>query len=333
MTIKIAINGFGRIGRMVLKAGLDDPEIEFVAVNDLTDNNTLAYLFKYDSVQGVFPGTVEATDSTLVINGREIKSLAEKIPENLPWKELGVDVVVESTGFFRSKEDAEKHIKAGAKKVLISAPAKGDSDVKLLVLGVNEHEYNGETVVSNASCTTNCLAPLVKVLHDNFKLKRGFMTTVHAYTSDQRIVDGPHKDLRRARAAAANIIPTTTGAAKAVTKVIPELKGKLDGMAIRVPVPDGSVTDFVCEVEKETTIQEINDLFKAASENELKGILQYTDDPIVSSDIIMNPHSSIFDSLSTNVIGGNLIKVLGWYDNEWGYSCRMIDMIKIMAQK
>ncbi|MBW2996152.1 type I glyceraldehyde-3-phosphate dehydrogenase [Candidatus Woesearchaeota archaeon] len=329
MTIKVAINGFGRIGRMVLKAGLADPEIEFVAVNDLTDNKTLAHLLKYDSVQPKFTGTVEATDSELIINGEKIKALAEKDPEKLPWKKLGVDVVVESTGFFRTKELAEKHIKAGAKKVLISAPAKGD-DVKTLVKGVNEQDYDGEIIVSNASCTTNCLAPMVKVLHDNFKIVKGLMTTVHGYTADQRIVDGPHKDLRRARAAAINIVPTTTGAATAVTKVIPELAGKLDGMAMRVPVADGSVTDFVCELEKETTEEEINNIFKSVSENELKGIIEYTDEPIVSTDVIGNPHSCIFDSALTKVIDGKFVKIIGWYDNEWGYSNRMIDMVKII---
>ncbi|MEE9525525.1 MAG: type I glyceraldehyde-3-phosphate dehydrogenase [Candidatus Woesearchaeota archaeon] len=340
MTIKVAINGFGRIGRMVLKAGLNDPEIEFVAINDLTDNKTLAHLFKYDSVQPRFEGTVEATDSTLVINGKEIKALEEKNPEKLPWEKLGVDVVVESTGFFRTNVSANKHIIAGAKKVVVSAPCKCEKNdegvcevpLKTLVNGVNEKEYDGEPIISNASCTTNCLAPMVKVLNDNFKVKKGLMTTIHGYTADQRIVDGPHKDLRRARAAAINIVPTTTGAAVAVTEVIPELKGKLDGMAVRVPVPDGSVTDFVCELGKEATEEEINKLFKSVAENELKGILEYTEEPIVSSDIIGNPHSCIFDALSTKVIDGKFVKVLGWYDNEWGYSSRMIDIIKIVMK-
>ncbi len=339
--IRVAINGFGRIGRMVLKAGLDDKDIEFVAVNDLTDNATLAHLFKYDSVQGTFPGTVKATESSLKIDGQEIKSFAEKEPENLPWKKLKVDVVVESTGFFRTNVLAYKHVKAGAKKVVVSAPCKCELNekgvceipLKTLVIGVNEKEYKGEPIVSNASCTTNCLAPLVKVLNDNFKIKKGFMTTVHAYTADQRIVDGPHKDLRRARAAAANIVPTTTGAAKAVTEVIPALAGKLDGIAIRVPVPDGSVTDFVCEIDKNTSVEEINKAFKKAAEKELKGILEYTEEPLVSTDIIGNPHSSIFDALSTHVIGGNLVKVLSWYDNEWGYSSRMINMVKLVMKK
>ncbi len=341
MPIKVAINGFGRIGRMVLKAGINDPDIEWVAVNDLTDNKMLAHLFKHDSVFGAFKGEVEATDSGIMINSREIKVFAEKDPENLPWSDLGIDVVVESTGFFRTNVLANKHIIAGAKKVLVSAPCKCEENekgvceipLKTLVKGVNEHDYAGEPIVSNASCTTNCLAPLVKVLNDNFKIKRGYMTTVHAYTADQRIVDGPHrKDMRRARAAAVNIVPTTTGAAKAVTEVIPELLGKLDGIAIRVPVPDGSVTDFVCEVEKETSVEEINELFKSVSDNELKDVLEYTEEPLVSTDIIGNRHSCIFDSQNTKIIDKKFIKVLGWYDNEWGYSCRMVDMIKIITK-
>jgi len=336
MSIRVAINGFGRIGRMVLKAGINDPDIEWVAVNDLTDNKTLAHLFKYDSVHGKFKGEVEANDESIIINSKEIKTFAEKDPKNLPWKELKIDVVVESTGFFTKNIDANKHIIAGAKKVLVSAPCKCDEkcDIKIatLVKGVNEDKYEGETIVSNASCTTNCLAPMVKVINDNFKIKRGLMTTVHAYTGDQRILDAPHKDLRRARNAASNIIPTTTGAAIAVTKVIPELLDKLDGMAIRVPVPDGSVTDFVCEVEKDTSVEEINKLFKSVSENELKSVVEYSEEPLVSSDIIGNPHSIIFDSISTKVIDGKFVKVLGWYDNEWGYSCRMVDMVKIIGK-
>jgi len=338
--IRVAINGFGRIGRMVLKAGFKDKNIQFVAVNDLTDNETLAHLFKYDSVHGAFPETVKATDKELIIDGQKIQALAEKDPENLPWKKLKIDVVVESTGFFRTNVLAYKHVKAGAKKVLVSAPCKCETNdkgvceipLKTLVLGVNEKEYKGEQIVSNASCTTNCLAPMVKVLNDAFGIKRGFMTTVHAYTADQRIVDGPHKDPRRARAAAVNIIPTTTGAAEAVTGVIPELAGKLDGIAIRVPVPDGSVTDFVCEVDKKVTPEQINKAFKAAA-GKLKGILEYSEDPLVSTDIITNPHSCIFDSSETKVIDGKLVKVLGWYDNEWGYSSRMIDMIKVIMKK
>jgi glyceraldehyde 3-phosphate dehydrogenase len=332
MTIKVAINGFGRIGRMVFLAGLDDPEIEFVAVNDLTDNKELAYLLKHDSIQGKFKGTVEAKKDSLAVNGKDIKAFAEKEPEKLPWGKLNVDVVVESTGIFRKKKDMMKHVKAGAKKVLLSAPPKGDEPVKIIVKGVNEHiiDKKKDVLLSNASCTTNCLAPMVKVIHDNFKLKRGFLTTVHAYTADQRLVDAPHKDPRRGRSAAINIVPTTTGAAKAVAEVIPELKGKMDGIAIRVPVATGSVTDFVAEVEKETSIEEINNLFKNVSAHHLKGVLEYTDEPIVSSDIIHNPHSCIFDSGMINVIDGKFVKLLGWYDNEWGYSCRMIDIIKLM---
>ncbi|HHE36851.1 MAG TPA: type I glyceraldehyde-3-phosphate dehydrogenase [Candidatus Woesearchaeota archaeon] len=330
--VRVAINGFGRIGRMVFRAGHANPNIEWVAFNDLTDTKTLANLLIHDSVHGRFQGEVSYTDNSLVVNGTEIKVFAEKDPEKLPWKELGVDLVVESTGFFRTKELAGKHLRAGARKVVISAPAKGEERVKTFVLGVNEHEYNKEedVIISNASCTTNCLAPMVKVLNDNFRIKRGFMTTIHAYTGDQRLVDAPHKDLRRGRHAAINMVPTTTGAAKAVTEVIPELKGKLDGIAIRVPVPNGSVTDFVCEVEKAVTRQEVNELFRSVSKHHLKGILEYSEDPLVSTDIIGNPHSCIFDSQLTNVLEGNFIKVVGWYDNEWGYSCRMIDLINKM---
>jgi|TARA_Y100000310_G_scaffold124950_2_gene123783 glyceraldehyde 3-phosphate dehydrogenase len=329
--INVAINGFGRIGRLVLRAGVKDKNINWVAVNDITDAKTLAHLFKYDSVHGRYDGTVEAKDNSLIIDGKEIKVLSSKNPEELPWKDLNVDVVVESTGLFRKKEDAEKHRTAGAKKVLISAPGK-NSDITL-VMGVNEDKYdkNKHHIISNASCTTNCLAPVVKILHDNFKVKRGFMTTIHAYTSDQKIVDGPHKDLRRSRSAAVSIIPTTTGAAKAVAEVIPELKGKLDGISLRVPVPTGSVTDFVCELEKSTTKEEINKLFKENAAK-LKGILEYTEDPIVSVDIITNPNSSILDSQLTNVIDGNFVKVISWYDNEWGFSERMIDVIKLIGK-
>lgn len=332
MPIKVAINGFGRIGRMVFLAGLEDSEIEFVAVNDLTDNKELAYLLKHDSIQGQFKGEVEAKDSSLIVNSKELKVFSEKDPANLPWGKLGVDVVVESTGIFRKKEDMLKHVDAGAKKVLLSAPPKGDEPVKIIVKGVNEHTINKkkDILLSNASCTTNCLAPMAKVLNDNFKIKKGFLTTVHAYTAGQRLVDAPHKDPRRGRSAALNIVPTTTGAAKAVAEAIPELKGKMDGIAIRVPVAAGSITDFVAEVEKEVTADAVNKLFKNVSEHHLKGVLEYTDEPIVSSDIIHNPHSCIFDSQMTKVIGKNMIKILGWYDNEWGYSCRMIDIIKLM---
>jgi glyceraldehyde 3-phosphate dehydrogenase len=327
--IKVAINGFGRIGRMVFRAGQNEG-IDFVAINDLTDTKTLAHLLKYDSAHGKLNSKVTYDENNLYIDGKQLKVFKEKDPLNLPWKDLGIDVVVESTGFFLSKEKASLHIKAGAKKVILSAPAK-DKEILTIVKGVNEHQYNGEEIVSNASCTTNCLAPLVKVLDDNFGVEKGFMTTVHAYTADQRLVDGPHSDLRRARSAAQNIVPTTTGAAKAVSEVIPHLKGKLDGMALRVPVQDGSITDFNCILKKEVTIEQINELFKSAASHHLKGVLEYCEDPIVSSDIIGNPNSSIFDSESTMVMG-NFVKVVSWYDNEWGYSNRMIDLIKIVTK-
>lgn len=328
--IRVAINGFGRIGRQVLQAGILDPDIEWVAVNDLTDTATLAHLLKYDSVHGRSKYPVEARPDGLVVGGKFIKVFSEKDPEKLPWKDLNIDVVVESTGIYTEKEGASKHLKAGAKKVLISAPAKG-ADITI-VKGVNEHSYdkNKHHIISNASCTTNCLAPMVKVLNDNYGIVHGFMTTAHAYTADQRLVDAPHKDLRRARTAAVSIVPTTTGAAKAVAEVIPELKGKLDGMALRVPVPDGSVTDFVCVLRKPVTVEAINTLFKNVAGYHLKGILEYCEDPIVSADIIHNNHSVIFDALSTMVIEGTLLKVVGWYDNEWGYSNRMVDVIKIL---
>lgn len=334
--VRVAINGFGRIGRMVLRAGIEDSDVEFVAINDLTDKNTLAHLFKYDSAQGKFKGKVEVNHDSLIINDQKIKFLSEKEPKNLPWKDMNIDVVIESTGIFRTPELANKHIKAGAKKVLVSAPLKEDKgkiSTFTVVKGVNEHDYNNEKIVSNASCTTNCLAPLVKVLNDNFKIKKGYMTTIHAYTADQKIVDSPHKDLRRARAAAENIIPTTTGATIAVTKTIPELEGKLDGMAIRVPVSTGSITDFVCEVEKEASVEEINHLFKCVANNELKDVVEYTEEPIVSKDIVGNKHSCIFDAALTKVMNKKFIKVLGWYDNEYGYSSRMIDIIKLISKK
>lgn len=329
--INVAINGFGRIGRLVLRAGIKDKSINWVCVNDITDAKTLAHLFKYDSVHGKFDGTVENTDDSLIIDGKKIKVLTILDPQKLPWRDLKIDVVVESTGRFTDREGAEQHLKAGAKKVLISAPAKNPD--MTIVMGVNEQMYdkNKHHVVSNASCTTNCLAPVAKVLNDNFRIKRGFMTTIHAYTADQKLVDSPHKDLRRARQAALSIIPTTTGAAKAVAEVIPELKGKLDGLAFRVPVATGSVTDFVCEVEKSTTKEEINEVFKNAAKK-LKGVLAYTEEPIVSVDIITDPNSSIFDSELTNVIGGNFVKVVAWYDNEWGFSERMVDVIKLIGK-
>ena len=329
--INVAINGFGRIGRLVLRAGIKDKSINWVAVNDVTDAKTLAHLFKYDSVHGKYEGAVEHTEDSIIIDGKKIKVLSVLDPLKLPWKDMGIDVVVESTGKFTEREGAEQHTKAGAKKVLISAPAKGHD--LTIVMGVNEGVYDKSEhhIISNASCTTNCLAPVVKILHDNFKVKRGFMTTIHAYTADQKLVDAPHKDLRRARHAALSIIPTTTGAAKAVAEVIPELKGKLDGLAFRVPVATGSVTDFVCELEKSATKEEINKVFKEAAEK-LKGIVEFTVDPLVSSDVITDSNSSIFDSELTNVIGGNFVKVIAWYDNEWGFSKRMIDVIKLIGR-
>jgi len=328
--VRVAINGFGRIGRLVFRAGMNDPAIEFVAVNDLTDAATLAHLLKYDSVHRKLDASIEARENNLIVNGRAVRVIAERDPSRLPWKAMGIDVVVESTGFFTEREEASKHLAAGAKKVLISAPAKGH-DITI-VKGVNEHCYDRErhNIISNASCTTNCLAPIVKVLHDNFRVKQGFMTTVHAYTNDQRILDLPHKDLRRARAAMLSAIPTTTGAAKAVAEVIPELKGLLDGLALRVPIADGSIVDFVCEVERPTSRDEINSLFRSVASGCLKGIIEYTEDEIVSVDIIGNPHSAIFDPKLTNVLNGNFVKVIAWYDNEWGYSCRMIDVIRLL---
>ncbi len=331
MAIKVGINGFGRIGRNVFRAGFDDEEIEFVGINDLADTKTLAHLLKYDSIYGAFDGEVEATDGSIIVDGKEIKISKEKDPAVLPWKELGAEIVIESTGHFTDREGVAKHLTAGAKKVIISAPAK-QPDITI-VLGVNEDKYDPKVhhIISNASCTTNCLAPVVKVLLDNFGIVKGFMTTIHAYTNDQNILDFPHKDLRRARAGALSIIPTTTGAAKAIGEVIPELKGKMDGVAMRVPVPDGSVVDLVAIVEKETTIEEVNKAFKKAADvGRFEGILEYTEDPIVSIDVIGNSYSSIFDALSTMVMG-NLVKVVSWYDNEWGYSCRLIDLIKYIA--
>ena len=323
--MKIAINGFGRIGRLAFKTLLEKPNVEVVAINDLTDNKTLAHLLKYDSVQGRFNGSVDHTDTHLIVNGVSIRATAERDPANLPWKELDIDVVLESTGFFRSPEGAGKHIEAGAKKVVISAPASGD--IKTVVLGVNDDTLTGEEVIlSNASCTTNCLAPMVKVLDDLIGVESGFMTTIHSYTSDQRLLDAPHSDLRRARSAALNIIPTSTGAAKAVGLVLPHLAGKLNGNSLRVPTPTGSATDFVVTLKGDTTVEEVNAAFKKASETNLKGILEYTEDPIVSVDIVGNPHSCIFDA-PTTMVYGNTVKVMGWYDNEAGYSNRVADLI------
>ncbi len=324
MATKIAINGFGRIGRLTFRALLNKPGVEVVAINDLTDNATLAHLLKYDSVHGKFNGTVTADDENIHVNGKAIHALAEKDPTKLPWKDLGVDVVLECTGRFTDKEKAGWHLQAGAKKVVISAPATGD--IPTIVLGVNDENIKTEhTIYSNASCTTNCLAPMVKVLDDLLGIESGFMTTIHAYTADQNIQDAPHRDLRRARAAASNIVPTSTGAAKAVGLVLPHLKGKLNGNAMRVPVPDGSITDFTAFVKKTATAEEINAAYKAAAEGKMKGILEYNVDPIVSSDILGNTHSCIFDSELTMVIG-NMVKVVGWYDNEAGYSNRLADL-------
>jgi glyceraldehyde 3-phosphate dehydrogenase len=325
--IKVAINGFGRIGRVALRELLQRDNIEVVAINDITDSPTLAHLFKYDSVHGKYSGTVSAEADGIKIDGHFIKITAERDPANLPWKALGIDTVIESTGLFIDKVSAEKHITAGAKRVIISAPAKGN-DVKTIVLGINDKELTkADTVISNASCTTNCAAPMAKVIDDTFGIEVGFMTTVHAYTSDQRLQDSPHKDLRRARAAALSMIPTSTGATKALTLVLPELKGKLIGDSIRVPVPDGSITEFVFTVKKPATIEEVNAAFKKASEGALKGILEYSEEPLVSADIVGNPHSCIFDSGLTMVVG-NMVKISGWYDNETGYSNRLVDLIE-----
>lgn len=333
MTLKMAINGFGRIGRVVFREAMKQEDIEIVAINDLTDANMLAHLLKYDSVHGVYDADVTADGEYLVVNGKKIRVYEERDPAALPWGELDIDVVIESTGIFANEEGLNKHIEAGAKKVILSAPAKGE--VTTLVMGVNHEDYNPETdhIVSNASCTTNCLAPVVKVLNDKFGVKRGLMTTVHAYTNDQRILDTPHSDYRRARAAAESMIPTTTGAASAVTKVIPALKGKLDGMAVRVPTPNVSLVDFVAELEKDVTVEEINAALKDASENELKGIMAYTELPLVSRDYNGNPASSAVDAQSTMVLENDMVKVLSWYDNETAYSARCIDLALHMYKK
>jgi glyceraldehyde 3-phosphate dehydrogenase len=333
MSIKVGINGFGRIGRLVLRGAIERGEkgFDFVAVNDLTDARTLAHLLKYDSVHGVFDADVKAKAGGIEVNGRLIKVLSETDPAKLPWKSLGVTTVIESTGRFRAREDAAKHLGAGAAKVIISAPGK-NVDVTIAV-GINDKDYkrSKHSVISAASCTTNCLAPMVRVLHDVAGIVNGLVTTIHAYTNDQRILDLPHKDLRRARAAAVNMIPTTTGAAKAISLVMPELKGKLDGLALRVPVPDGSIVDMTATVKKKITVEEINSAFKTAASRKLKGILQYTTEPLVSSDIVTNPHSCIFDSSLTVVHGGKLVKIFGWYDNEYGYSNRLLDLIKLVS--
>ena len=333
MATKVGINGFGSIGRLVLKAGLGSNNLEFVAVNDLTDAKTLAHLFKYDSTFGIFDGTVKTKDDAIIINGKEIKVIAQRDPAQLPWKELGVDIVIESTGIFKDKAQASAHIQAGAKKVIISAPATNE-DITI-VLGVNEDKYESSShhIISNASCTTNCLAPVAKVLLDNFGITKGLMTTIHSYTSDQVILDFPHKDLRRARSAAISMIPTTTGAAKAISLVIPELKGKMDGLAIRVPTPNVSLVDLVVNTGKNTSAEEVNAALKNAAENKLSKYLEYCEEPLVSKDFNGNSKSSIVDALCTKVIDGNMVKVLSWYDNEWGYSSRVVDLAEYIISR
>ncbi len=332
MTIKVGINGFGRIGRIVFRAGLEDQDIDFVAVNDITDAKTLAHLLKYDSIHGILP-EVKVENDTILAQDRKVKVLSEKDPSRLPWSDLGVEIVVESTGLFRDREGASRHLTAGAKKVIISAPAKGE-DITI-VMGVNEDKYlpDQHHIISNASCTTNCLAPIAKVLNDVFGIEKGTMTTIHSYTADQRLMDLPHKDLRRARAATLSMIPTTTGAAKAVSLVIPELKGKLNGLAIRVPTPNVSVVDLAALLKRKVSVEEINQTLKEAAESSLKGILDYTEEPLVSKDFNGNAYSSIVDGLSTMVVDGNLAKVIAWYDNEWGYSCRIVDLIKYIGKQ
>lgn len=329
MRAKVGINGFGRIGRLFFRIGYKSDKFEIAGINDITDARTLAHLLKYDSVHRTFDATVSAKDDAIIVDGREYKIYAEKDPSKLPWKDLGVDYVLESTGKFRDYSKAELHIKGGAKRVILSAPGKGEPKIPGFVMGVNHDSYDPKKhmIFSNASCTTNCFAPMVKVLHENFKIRKGLMTTTHAYTTDQRILDLPHKDLRRARAAALSMIPTSTGAAKAIVELFPDLKGKLDAIAIRVPTPDVSVVDFVAELERETTAEEVNVAFKKAADNELKGILMYCDEPLVSSDFIGSAYSSIFDAELTKVIG-NVVKVLGWYDNEYGYSARTVDLFE-----
>ena len=336
MTVRIGINGFGRIGRNVFRAlekqrAAGTADIEVLAVNDITDNKTLGHLLKYDSVHGRFDGTIEVSDDALVVNGKTIKALAEKDPASLPWGDLGVDVVIESSGIFTDADSAGKHLKAGAKKVVISAPAKGED--LTVVMGINDSSYDGsQNIISNASCTTNCVAPMIKVLHDAFGLETGFMSTIHAYTGDQRIHDAPHKDLRRARAAADNIIPTTTGAAQATALALPELEGRLNGLAYRVPVIDGSVTDLTATLNTDVTVEQINAAFKKAADGELKNVLVYTEDPIVSTDIVGEPASCTFDAGMTKVLGNRTVKIVGWYDNEWGYSNRLVDLTALVGK-
>ena len=325
--LSVGINGFGRIGRLVFRAAVANGGIDVKAINDLTDAQTLAHLLKYDSTHGRFDGEVEVDGDNLIVNGQRIRIIAERNPAKLPWGEMGADIVLESTGLFSERAQAEAHIQAGAKKVVISQPAKGED--LTVVLGVNDDQIeSSHTIFSNASCTTNCLAPMAKVLHENFGIIKGMMNTIHSYTNDQRILDLPHKDLRRARSAAVSMIPTTTGAAVAVGKVLPALAGKLDGLSVRVPTPDGSLTDFTAVLERDVTVEEINNAFKQSAGSSLDGILEYSEDPLVLADIIGNPHSCIFDADSTNVVEGNMVKILGWYDNEWGYSNRCVDLLK-----
>ncbi|MFB9274240.1 type I glyceraldehyde-3-phosphate dehydrogenase [Cohnella cellulosilytica] len=331
--VKVGINGFGRIGRNVFRAALNNPEVEIVAINDLTDVNTLAHLLKYDTTHGKLDGTVEVGEGALIVNGKTVKVFAERDPGNLPWSSVGVEIVVESTGIFTAKDKAELHLKGGAKKVIISAPATNE-DITI-VMGVNQDKYDAasHTIISNASCTTNCLAPFAKVLNDKFGIVKGMMNTIHSYTNDQQVLDLPHKDLRRARAAAENIIPSSTGAAKAVALVLPELKGKLNGMSMRVPTPNVSVTDLVAELKVNVTVEEVNAALKAASEGPLKGIMNYSEEPLVSSDYNGDPASSTIDALNTMVVEGNMVKVISWYDNEWGYSNRVVDLAAYIASK
>lgn len=334
MPIKVGINGFGRIGRLVLRIGLERKKLNFVAINDITNATTLAHLFKYDSVFGSYKGKIKVKDSSIIIDGKPIKVFSEKDPSKIPWNEVGATIITESTGVFTTKESVSKHLGKSVKKVVITAPAKDEIDFST-VLGVNDKDYNpkNHNIISNASCTTNCFSMLVKVLHENFGIKRGQMTTIHSYTNDQRILDAPHKDLRRARSAALSIIPTSTGAANAIGIIFPELKGKLDALAMRVPTPDISVVDFTCELKKNTDVDEVNRKFKEASKGKLKGLLKYLDEPVVSSDLIGDTHSAAFDSLLTSVVNGNLVKVIAWYDNEYGYSSRVVDLLELVGGK
>jgi glyceraldehyde 3-phosphate dehydrogenase len=335
MASKVAINGFGRIGRLTLRASLQNPRVgmDVVAINDLTTPKQLAHLFKYDSTMGIYPGEVDCTENALIIDGKTIQICSERDPANLPWKKLGVDVVIESTGFFTDGVKARKHIEAGAKKVIISAPAKNDDITVALGINANQYDPAKHDIISNASCTTNCLAPMAKLLQDNFGIVSGLMTTIHSYTGDQRLLDAPHEDLRRARAAALSMVPTSTGAAKAIGLVLPELKGKLNGYAVRVPTPDVSLTDLTVITEKPATVEAINAVFKKAAEGDLKNILQYSDVPLVSHDFIGNPHSCVFDPEYTQVNEGNLVKIVGWYDNEWGYSNRLAELAHMVAER